>query len=48
MSDHVGIGNRAAPNWPWDVLTLTGFFAALWLGSARLFRKAALEGKQAT
>ncbi len=30
-----------APIWPWDVLILTGFFAALWVGSALLFRKAA-------
>jgi len=32
-----------APIWPWDVLILTGFFAALWVGSALLFRKAARE-----
>jgi hypothetical protein len=31
----------AGPSWPWDVLVLTGFFAALWLFSGRLFRKAA-------
>lgn len=28
-------------NWPQVILVLTGFFAALWLGSAWLFRKAA-------
>ena len=32
-----------APIWPWDILILTGFFAALFLGSARLFRNAARE-----
>jgi di/tricarboxylate transporter len=31
----------AGTSWPWDVLVLTGFFTALWLVSARLFRKAA-------
>lgn len=30
-----------APIWPWDLLTLTGFFTALWLISAWLFLKAA-------
>ncbi len=29
------------PSWPRDILALTGFFVALWLGSALLFRKAA-------
>ncbi len=29
------------PNWPLDILGLTGLFAALWLASAYLFRKAA-------
>lgn len=28
-------------SWPWDVAVLTGFFAALWLLSALLFRRAA-------
>jgi len=31
------------PSWPGDILVLTGFFAALWVGSALLFRKAARE-----
>jgi hypothetical protein len=31
----------AGPTWPADILALTGFFAALWLTSAWLFRKAA-------
>jgi hypothetical protein len=31
------------PGWPGDLLVLTGFFAALWVGSALLFRKAARE-----
>ena len=31
------------PSWPWDVIGSTGFFAALWLGSAWLFRRAALQ-----
>jgi di/tricarboxylate transporter len=31
----------AGASWPWDVLVLTGFFTALWIVSARLFRKAA-------
>jgi hypothetical protein len=29
--------------WPWDVLGATGFFTALWLIAAALFRKAAQE-----
>ena len=32
-----------APSWPEDFLILTGFFVALWLVSAWLFRKAARE-----
>lgn len=31
----------SGPIWPRDVLVLTAFFAALWIGSALLFRKAA-------
>ena len=30
----------SGPIWPRDVLIATGFFAALWLGSALLFRRA--------
>ena len=37
-----GLGSTA-PIWPRDILMLTGFFVALWLGSAWLFRKAARE-----
>ena len=37
-----GLGS-AGPIWPRDILVLTGFFAALWLISAWLFRKAAWE-----
>ncbi len=37
-----GFGSTG-PIWPWDILILTGFFAALWLLSAWLFRKAARE-----
>jgi hypothetical protein len=37
-----GLGS-AGPGWPGDILVLTGFFAALWVGSALLFRKAARE-----
>jgi len=33
----------AGPAWPWDILVLTGFFAALWLLSACLFRRAAWQ-----
>jgi hypothetical protein len=33
----------AGPIWPWDILGLTLLFAALWLGSAWLFRQAARE-----
>ena len=33
----------AAPVWPKDVLALTGFFVALWLLSAWLFRNAARQ-----
>ena len=35
-----GFGSTG-PAWPLDILALTGFFAALWLVSAWLFRKAA-------
>ena len=35
-----GLGS-AGPIWPRDILILTGFFAALWLLSAWLFRNAA-------
>ena len=35
-----GFGSTA-PTWPLDILILTGFFAALWLISAWLFRKTA-------
>jgi hypothetical protein len=37
-----GLGSTEA-NWPGAVVFLTGFFAALWLVSAWLFRKAAQE-----
>jgi hypothetical protein len=37
-----GLGSTGA-NWPWAIVFLTGFFAALWLVSAWLFRKAARE-----
>ena len=37
-----GLGSAGA-NWPGAILVLTGFFAALWLASAWLFRKAARE-----
>ena len=37
-----GLGSTG-PTWPRDILMLTGFFAALWLISAWLFRKAARE-----
>lgn len=30
-------------SWPRDVIVLTGFFSAMWFGSAWLFRKAARE-----
>lgn len=33
----------AAPIWPKDILILTGFFVALWLLSAWLFRNAARQ-----
>jgi ABC-type uncharacterized transport system permease subunit len=36
-------GLGSGPNWPVDILVLTGFFVALWLISAWLFRKAARE-----
>ncbi len=35
-----GLGSTA-PIWPKDILLLTGFFVALWLLSAWLFRNAA-------
>jgi hypothetical protein len=34
-----GLGSTG-PIWPWDILVLNGFFAALWVGSALLFRRA--------
>ncbi len=37
-----GLGSTA-PIWPRDILILTGFFVALWLLSAWLFRNAARE-----
>ncbi|GEO43275.1 hypothetical protein SAE02_74230 [Skermanella aerolata] len=37
-----GLGSTG-PGWPGDVLPLTGFFTALWVGSALLFQKAARE-----
>ena len=37
-----GLGSTGA-NWPGVIVVLTGFFAALWLLSAWLFRKAAQE-----
>ena len=37
-----GLGS-AGPGWPGDILFLTGFFSALWIGSALLFGKAARE-----
>lgn len=30
-------------NWPWDILGLTGFFTAMFVGSALLFRRAGRE-----
>lgn len=35
-----GLGSTG-PTWPRDILMLTGFFVALWFGSASLFQKAA-------
>ena len=37
-----GLGSTA-PTWPWNIVMLTGSFAALWLISAWLFRKATRE-----
>jgi hypothetical protein len=37
-----GFGSTA-PSFPEAIVFLTGFFVALWLGSAWLFRKAALQ-----
>ena len=37
-----GFGSTG-PSWPLDILGLTGFFVALWLISAWLFRKAAQQ-----
>jgi hypothetical protein len=39
----VGRMGSTGPIWPWDVLGATGFLTALWLVSAWLFQKAALE-----
>jgi hypothetical protein len=38
-----GRWGAAAPIWPWEVLGLTGFFTAMWLMSAGLFRLAARQ-----
>jgi ABC-type uncharacterized transport system permease subunit len=37
-----GLGSTGE-NWPRVIVVLTGFFAALWLASAWLFRRAARE-----
>lgn len=37
-----GLGSTG-PAWPWEILGLTGFFVALFVGSALLFQKAARE-----
>lgn len=37
-----GLGSTG-PSWPEDILVLSGFFTALWVGSALLFRKPARE-----
>jgi hypothetical protein len=41
-----GLG-ASGPRWPWDVLGLTGFFVALWLLSAWLFRHAGRQPRPA-
>ena len=41
-----GLGSTG-PTWPANILGLTGFFAALWLISAWLFRNAAREQTRA-
>jgi hypothetical protein len=38
----------AGANWPWPIVGLSGFFTALWLGSAWLFRTAAREQTSGT
>ena len=38
-----GRWGATAPIWPWEVLALTGFFTAMWLMSAGLFRIAARQ-----
>lgn len=38
LTAKLGTGGHS---WPWDVIVLTGFFTALWLASAWLFRIAA-------
>lgn len=38
-----GRWGATAPIWPWEVLGLTGFFTAMWLMSAGLFRIAARQ-----
>ena len=38
-----GRWGASAPIWPWEVLFLTGFFTAIWLMSAGLFRLAARQ-----
>ena len=35
------------PGWPWDIVLLTLFFAALWLTSAWLFRSASRHARPA-
>ena len=37
-----GLGSTD-PSWPWDIVILTGFYSALWVGSALLFQKAAAQ-----
>ena len=36
-----GLGSDTDPEWPWDIVGLTASFAAAWLTSAWLFRRAA-------
>lgn len=44
----IAVLRSTGANWPGTIVFLTGFFAALWLISAWLFRKAAREQTSAS
>ncbi len=47
IASSAGLGSTD-PGWPRELWILTGFFSALWVGSALLFRKAAVQEQSPT